>query len=128
MNSPYYRQHRTRPCKKRKSGAPTVSKREGKPKPERLGHPSYRVDRPPVDWQILEEASPVWLRLECDTWPQNVERPLLNGKFRLGGELRKRWKSIGELQLDSVESEPVKLDLREGIQHDAEKFGDRQIR
>jgi hypothetical protein len=79
---------------------------------------NYRVDRPPVSWQILKEASPVWLRLECDTWPRNVERPPLDGRFRLGSKLRKRWKRSGELQLDSVESEPVKLDLREGIQVD----------
>src|SRR5579872_6275374 len=36
---PWYRQHGTRPCKKRRSGAPTVSEREGKNRCERLGHP-----------------------------------------------------------------------------------------
>src|SRR5437899_1239241 len=40
MNSSWYRQHRTRPCKKRKSGAPTVSKRERKNNGQRAGQPS----------------------------------------------------------------------------------------
>src|SRR5579872_3994662 len=36
---PWYRQHGTRPCKKRRSGAPAVSERERKNRCERLGHP-----------------------------------------------------------------------------------------
>jgi hypothetical protein len=32
----WYKQHRTRPCKKRKNGAPTLLEREGKTK--RVGH------------------------------------------------------------------------------------------
>jgi hypothetical protein len=74
---------------------------------------SYRVDRPPVNWQILKESSPVWLRLQCDLWPRNVERPPLSERFRLGRELRRRWKRVGDLQLDSVVSEAVQLDLQE---------------
>ena len=35
----WYRQHRTRPCKTRRSGAPTVSERESK-KLEKAGHPA----------------------------------------------------------------------------------------
>jgi len=73
---------------------------------------SYRVDRPPVNWQILKESSPVWLRLQCDLWPRNVERPPLSEKFKLGRELQKRWKRMGDLQLESVMSNPIELDLQ----------------
>jgi len=39
-----YRQHRSRPCKKRKDGAPTVSKREAKNPLQSPGHPSDNGD------------------------------------------------------------------------------------
>ncbi len=81
----------------------------------------YRVDRPPVAWQILRESSPVWLRLQCDLWPRNVERPPLSERFRFGRELRNRWKRIGELQLDGVLSRPVELNLRERVQTDPKR-------
>ena len=35
----WYRQHRTRPCKERKDGAPTVLEREGRT--GKMGHPSF---------------------------------------------------------------------------------------
>src|SRR5437899_1185066 len=58
MTKPWYRQHLTRPCKKRKDGAPAVSKRERKNNSERLGRPPVRgmnMDvrtywRKPRDW------------------------------------------------------------------------------
>jgi hypothetical protein len=79
----------------------------------------YRVDRPPVAWQILKESSPVWLRLKCDVWPQNVERRPTSGKVVFGHELQKRWRHFGELQLNSLVSEPIELDLRERDQTDS---------
>ena len=39
MTSPCYKQHRTRPCKDRKSGAPAVPERERKKNVGRTGHP-----------------------------------------------------------------------------------------
>ncbi len=71
----------------------------------------YRIDRPPVSWQILKDSSPVWLRLECDVWPLNVEHQPTSGKIRFGRKLRKKWRDVGELQLNPIESEPMELDL-----------------
>lgn len=71
----------------------------------------YRVDRPPISWRLLRESSPVWLRVECDAWPLNVERQPTSGKIRFGRELQKRWHEFGKLQLDSVVSEPIEVEL-----------------
>jgi hypothetical protein len=81
----------------------------------------YRVDRSPVSWQILKESSPVWLRLRCDVWPLNVERQPTSGELRFGRELQRRWKDFGELQLNSLVTEPIELDLRERDQSDSPK-------
>ena len=43
MTSPCYKQHRTRPCKDRKSGAPAVPERERKKNVGRTGHPPTRL-------------------------------------------------------------------------------------
>jgi len=81
----------------------------------------YRVDRPPISWQMLKESSPVWLRLKCDMWPLNVEHQPTPEKTRFGHELQKRWQDVGELELNSLESEPVELDLRQRGQADSPK-------
>jgi hypothetical protein len=81
----------------------------------------YRVDRSPVSRQILKESSPVWLRLKCDVWPFNVEHQPTSGKMRFGRELHKRWQDVGELQLNSLESEPMEVDLRQRGQADSPK-------
>jgi len=73
----------------------------------------YRVDRPPVSWQILRDSSPVWLRLRCDLWPLNVERDPTSTKLSFGRELQTRWNGFGKLQLASLVTEPIELDLRE---------------
>jgi RHS repeat-associated protein len=44
ITNPWYRQHRTRPCKERKNGAPTVPDREGKTR--KAGPPAYTT--PPI--------------------------------------------------------------------------------
>lgn len=73
----------------------------------------YRIDRPPVSWEVLIQSSPVWLRLNCEVWPFNVENNPLSGKLHFGHELQKRWRQYGMLQLGPIVSEPIKLNLQD---------------
>jgi hypothetical protein len=79
--------------------------------PIKLEH--YRMDRPPASWQLLKDSSPVWFRLRCDFWPLNLEPRPTSGRPAFGDKLRKRWQSVGDLQLGSIVSEPTKLDIRD---------------
>lgn len=73
---------------------------------------------PTLPWaEIKKSGSPLWLRLDFETWPFNVE----NFKRGLGGKLRKHWRKIGRLWLEeknsrfwmaSQRTEPIKFDLR----------------
>lgn len=73
---------------------------------------SYRADRPAVDWDVILKNPTVWLRFGCDVWPFNVESDPWAEEFRLGNELQKKWLKYGLLQLDSVVSEPIELNLQ----------------
>jgi hypothetical protein len=72
----------------------------------------YRIDRPPVSWTLLRNHSPVWLRLQCETWPLNLETTTDSGRTVFGHKLQQRWLKYGDLQLSVLKSEPVRLDLR----------------
>lgn len=71
-----------------------------------------------IGWRAARNlTAPLWLRISYEMWPFNVE----NFKRGLGGKLRKRWKSYGELYLEEkssgfwfarLTSEPIELDLR----------------
>jgi hypothetical protein len=76
----------------------------------------YRVDRPPISWSALRDSSPVWLRLNCDVWPNNVEVDPLSERIELGHKLQNRWRRFGHLQLRNLISEPMELDLRKSTQ------------
>jgi hypothetical protein len=67
--------------------------------------------------EIKNTGAPLWLRLDFETWPFNVE----NFRRGLGGKLRKRWRKIGRLWLEETNSrfwfashrtEPIKFDLQ----------------
>jgi hypothetical protein len=72
--------------------------------------PKFRGDRSAVTWGTLRKTSPLWIRVECETWPLNVERDHRNMRF--GRQLQKRWRKSGILQLDPITSEPVVLELK----------------
>src|SRR5947209_10047702 len=64
---------------------------------------------------VIQELSPVWLRVVCEVWPFNVELPALGPereKLKFGHKLQKRWNDEGLLWLDTIYSEPIMLDLR----------------
>jgi hypothetical protein len=57
----------------------------------------------------LEELSPVWLHLYCQTWPYNIEVRAGVDNSKTGRKLRERWMKFGELRLDPIISEPISL-------------------
>jgi hypothetical protein len=63
-------------------------------------------------WKDIARLATVWCSVRCDFWPANLEigtEDRMNGTF--GRELRRRWRPYGLLQLDSVYTRPVLLDL-----------------
>lgn len=72
-----------------------------------------------IGWNSIRNlTAPLWMRVSFELWPFNVE----NFKPGLGGRLRKRWASYGDLYLEekshrfwfgNITSEPVELDMRD---------------
>jgi hypothetical protein len=65
--------------------------------------------------QVLRQLSSLWLRVSCEVWPFTVELPAPGperAKAKFGHKLQKRSEDVGLLWLDSVQSEPIKLDLK----------------
>jgi hypothetical protein len=65
--------------------------------------------------QVMRELPSLWLRVSCEVWPGNVELPAPGperAKFKFGHKLQKRWEDVGLLWLDSLQSEPITLDLK----------------
>lgn len=63
--------------------------------------------------ETLQQYSPVWMKINWEVWPLNVE-PWSNDRSKLnfGRTLQRRWKNVGRLWLDVIQSEPIKLDLK----------------
>jgi len=64
-------------------------------------------------WEVIQKASPVWLRVICEVWPLNLE-PLSRDRTELkfGYKLQQRWGRDGFLLLKPLYSDPLKLDLQ----------------
>jgi hypothetical protein len=73
---------------------------------------SYRADRPAASWAFILQNSSIWFRVGCETWPFNIENNPLSDEFQFGHELQQRWLQYGSLQLDSLVSEPIELNLK----------------
>jgi hypothetical protein len=62
----------------------------------------------------LREAGTVWLRVYYQMWSWNLEPDVRRQtELNFGRELQRRWKSFGELRLEDVYSEPIRLDLKD---------------
>jgi hypothetical protein len=62
-----------------------------------------------LDW--FTTISPVYIRFQVEFWSALTEKRPDQRSMPFGHKLRKRWKSYGDLQLGSVLSEPIRLDL-----------------
>lgn len=62
-------------------------------------------------WSVIRESAPIWLLVTFEWWPKNMEPGDDREELEFGKMLRHRWQKYGELQLGSITSEPIKLDL-----------------
>lgn len=71
-----------------------------KPESDSFGHP-------PISWDSLHRASSVWMRLNCDVWPLNLEPTGNPSQRSFGQQLQERWSNVGFLQTEPLVSEPM---------------------
>ncbi|MCG3146266.1 MAG: hypothetical protein HONDAALG_04165 [Gammaproteobacteria bacterium] len=62
-------------------------------------------------WDKILQASPVWLRVSLEIWPINLEPDVDPSNPSWGKWLQRRWQNYGNLWLDRLTSEPMRLDL-----------------
>ena len=73
----------------------------------------YTSSRKKERLDVLQSLSPLWLRVTCLLWPENIEGLGRNrDQLPFGHKLQKRWKTDGVLWLDDMRSEPMALDLK----------------
>ena len=64
-------------------------------------------------WEVIQKASPVWLRVICEVWPLNLEPSSSDRtELKFGHKLQRRWERDGFLLLKPLYSDPLKLDLQ----------------
>lgn len=66
-------------------------------------------------WSEIKRHNPLWLQVTIEMWPVNAEPGLTMRNPKWGKELRKRWKAEGNLWLDYLTSEPIKLELPSAV-------------
>lgn len=71
-----------------------------------------------ASFETVQKYSPVWMGLNWEVWPLNLE-PWSNdrSKLKFGRRLQRRWKAVGLLWLDGIYSEPIMLDLKMAAAH-----------
>lgn len=82
--------------------------------PTQSGKDSFSDKR--ESWENIKQLPDVWLRAVCQVWSLNLE-PKSNNRTELifGSELQKRWKDVGLLWLNDIQSEPIALDLKRAV-------------
>lgn len=66
-------------------------------------------DRTNKTWDEIKRSATIWLQVEIQTWPTNLEPNHDPENLELGQSLRKRWMSYGKLYLERLRSEPIQL-------------------
>jgi len=69
------------------------------------------IDLDSKPWKAIREASPVWLQVTVELWPKNIEPRPERQERNFGKMLQHRWQKFGDLQLESLTSEPIPLDF-----------------
>ena len=70
----------------------------------------YKKGSYPASWSEIQASSSVWLRVVLDMFPSNLDRTSVSQKS-YGKRIQKRWSAFGALQIDVLQSAPIKLDL-----------------
>lgn len=68
-------------------------------------------DKTKQSWEIIKQASPVWLQVTLEMWPVNLEPSVDINSPAFGKMLQRRWRQHGVLQLERLTSEPMPLQL-----------------
>jgi len=73
-----------------------------------------------ASFETIQKYSPVWMKVVWEVWPLNVEPwGEDRSKLRFGRKLQRRWKDVGQLWLDGIQSDPIMLDLKTATRTDA---------
>jgi len=70
-----------------------------------------RPDGSGKSWDEIKKNSPLWLQVTLEMWPVNAEPKMNPNSPEFGLELRNRWKNFGNLWLDYLLSQPIKIDF-----------------
>ncbi len=69
-----------------------------------------------VTFEELQNVGDLWLRIYYEAWSSNLEaNPRKSWNLKFGRALQKQWKMFGNLQLDDIYTEPIKVDLKEAV-------------
>jgi hypothetical protein len=69
------------------------------------------LDKTSQSWDVIKQASPVWLQVTLETWAINIEPRVDPNNLEFGKMLQQRWRQFGELQIERLTSEPMPLDF-----------------
>jgi hypothetical protein len=63
-----------------------------------------------LSWDEILATKPVWLVVDLEMFPSNLDQTSLHQKS-FGKKVRKKWKRFGILQVEELQSEPMRLNL-----------------
>ena len=69
------------------------------------------IDPSSKPWGAIRQASPVWLQVTLEMWAINLEPRVDLNNPEFGKLLRQRWRRYGDLQIETLTSEPMPLDF-----------------
>ena len=69
------------------------------------------IDPQSKSWDVIRRASPVSLQLTLQVWSGDIETYVDREKMSFSRKLQRRWQQVGELQLESLTSDPIPLDF-----------------
>jgi hypothetical protein len=80
------------------------------------GKDKFSLSSKKESWETIKQLPAVWLRATVQVWSLNLEpKSSEQTELKFGNELQKRWKDVGLLWLDDIQSEPIALDLKTAV-------------
>lgn len=68
-------------------------------------------DKSSEPWAVIRDTPSLWLQVTLEMWPVNVEPTVNPNKPEFGRKLQRRWRMVGQLQLERLTSEPMQLNF-----------------
>ncbi len=72
------------------------------------------TEKESASWEIVKNLPELWVKIVAEPYPSWGLEPDCYGKS-FGNKLQKRWKDVGLLWLDDIQSEPIAFDLKTAI-------------